>query len=41
MIPYRKISNKKIKSLIKFKILNSLEDGIAKTVKWYKKNKKN
>tara|TARA_B100001057_G_scaffold499059_2_gene608229 strand:+ start:1555 stop:2490 length:936 start_codon:yes stop_codon:yes gene_type:complete len=40
MIPYRKISNKKIKNLIKFKLDNSLEEGIIKTVKWYKKNKK-
>ena len=40
MIPYRKISNKKIKSLIKFKLVNTLEEGIIKTVKWYKKNKK-
>lgn len=39
MIPYRKISNKKIKSLIKFKLSNSLEEGIIKTVKWYKKIK--
>ena len=37
MIPYRKISNKKIKSLIKFQLSNSLEEGIIKTVKWYKK----
>jgi len=40
MIPYRKISNKKIKSLIKFKLVNTLEEGIIKTVKWYKNNKK-
>ena len=40
MIPYRKISNKKIKNLIKFKLVNTLEEGIIKTVKWYKKNKK-
>ena len=40
MIPYRKINNKKIKSLIKFRLFNSLEEGIIKTVKWYKKNKK-
>ncbi len=39
MIPFRKISNKKIKSLIKFKLNNSLEEGIIKTVNWYKKNK--
>ena len=38
MIPYRKISNKKIKSLIKFRLSNSLEEGIIKTVKWYKNN---
>ena len=40
MIPYRRISNKKIKNLIKFKLINTLEEGIIKTVKWYKKNKK-
>ena len=35
MIPYRKISNKKIKSLIKFKILNSLKMELPLiTVKW-------
>ena len=39
MISFRKISNKKIKSLIKFKLFNSLEEGIIKTVEWYKKNK--
>ena len=39
MIPYRKISNKKIKSLIKFKLVNTLEEGIIKTVKWYKKKR--
>ena len=39
MIPFRKISNKKIKNLIKFKLFNSLEEGIVKTVEWYKKNK--
>ena len=39
MIPFRKISNNKIKNLIKFKLFNSLEEGIVKTVEWYKKNK--
>ena len=40
MISFRKISNKKIKSLIKFKLFNSLEEGIIKTAEWYKKNKR-
>ena len=38
MIPFRKISNKKIKKLINFKIRFSLEMGIKETIKWYKKN---
>tara|TARA_B100001059_G_C17837617_1_gene589338 strand:- start:2847 stop:3779 length:933 start_codon:yes stop_codon:yes gene_type:complete len=39
MIPYRKISNKKFKSISKHKFKFSIEAGLNKTVEWYKKNK--
>ena len=41
MVPFRKISVKKIKSLINFKVNTSIEKGILKTIKWYKENIKN
>ena len=39
MIPFRKISNQKIKNTINYKIDHTIEKGIIKTVNWYKKNK--
>lgn len=38
MIPKRKISNLKIKRLVKWRIKNSLEEGLKKTYFWYEKN---
>ena len=39
MIPFRKISNKKIKGVINYQLNVSLENGLKKTKEWYKKNK--
>ena len=39
MIPVRKVSNKLLKNLIKFKLNFTMSQGLAKTIEWYKKNK--
>ncbi len=38
MIPFRKISNAKIKKLINFKLNYNIESGLKETIKWYRKN---
>ena len=39
MIPVRKVSNKLLKKLVKFKINFSLDEGLKKTIQWYKINR--
>ena len=39
MIPVRKVSNKLLKNLIKFKLNFKMSQGLAKTIEWYKKNR--
>ena len=39
MIPFRKISNKKIKRMIKFRLNFTIQEGLKKTIKWYRVNK--
>ncbi len=39
MIPVRKVSNKLLKKLIKYNINFSLDQGLRKTIFWYKTNK--
>lgn len=38
MIPYKRLSIEKAERLLGFKALTSLEDGIKKTMDWYRKN---
>ena len=38
MIPVRKVSNSLLKKIIKFKINYSIENGLRRTIEWYKKN---
>ena len=38
MIPFRKISNAKVKKLINFKLDYNIESGLKETIKWYRKN---